>query len=101
MLVKRAPVAFVAALLLLTTAAADAGWQQARASGATSRAYAIRVAVPNQPGAETPTASAPDDSVVFTGSFDYNKLVTAGSANASASAVGGPSATATGSHAEP
>jgi len=95
--VKRAPVAFVAALLLLTAAAADAGWQQARASGATARAYAIRVAVPNQPGAETPTASAPDDSVVFTGSFDYNKLVTAGSANASASAIGGPSATATAS----
>ena len=42
----RAAVAFVAALLLLTAAAADAGWQQARASGATARAYAIRVVVP-------------------------------------------------------
>ena len=93
----RASVAFVAALLLLTAAAADAGWQQARASGATARAYAIRVAVPNQQGAETPTVSAPEDSVVFSGSFDYNKLVTTGTANASASAHGGPSANATAS----
>jgi len=93
----RASVAFVAALLLLTAAAADAGWQQARASGATARAYAIRVAVPNQQGAETPTVSAPEDAVVFSGSFDYNKLVTTGTANASASAHGGQSANATAS----
>ena len=72
MLVKRASVAFVAALLLLTAAAADAGWQQTPASGATARAYAIRVVVPDLPGAETPTVSAPEDSVVFSGSFDYN-----------------------------
>jgi hypothetical protein len=97
MFVKRESVAFVAALLLLTAAAADAGWQQTRASGATARAYAIRVVVPDQPGAETPTVSAPDDSVVFSGSFDYNKLVTTGSANASASAVAGSSANATAS----
>jgi murein DD-endopeptidase MepM/ murein hydrolase activator NlpD len=95
--VKRASVAFVAALLLLTAAAADAGWQQARASGATARAYAIRVAVPDQPGAETPTVTAPEDSVVFSGSFDYNHVVTTDSANASASAVAGSSANATAS----
>jgi murein DD-endopeptidase MepM/ murein hydrolase activator NlpD len=97
MFVKRASVGLLAALLLLTAAAADAGWQQARASGATARAYAIRVVVPDQPGAETPTVTAPEDSVVFSGSFDYNKLVTTGSANASASAVAGPSASATAS----
>ena len=97
MFVKRASVGLLAALLLLTAAAADAGWQQARASGATARAYAIRVVVPGQPGAETPTVTAPEDSVVFSGSFDYNKLVTSGSANASASAVAGPSANATAS----
>jgi murein DD-endopeptidase MepM/ murein hydrolase activator NlpD len=96
-LVKRASVAFVAALLLLTAAAADAGWQRTRASGATARAYAIRVVVPDQPGAETPTVSAPEDSVVFSGSFDYNHAVTTGSANASASAIAGPSANATAS----
>ena len=98
MLVKRAPVAFVAALLVLTAAAADAGWQQAQASGATARAYAIRVAVPDQTGAETPTVSAPEDQVVFSGGFDYgNHAVMSGSANASASADAGPSATATAS----
>ncbi len=97
MLVKRASVGLLAALLLLTAAAADAGWQQSRASGATARAYAIRVVVPDQPGAETPTVSAPEDSVVFSGGFDYNKLVTTGSANASASAVAGSSANATAS----
>jgi len=95
--VKRASVAFVAALLLLTAAAADAGWQQTQASGATARAYAIRVVVPDQPGAETPTVTAPEDSVVFSGSFDYNQEVSADSANASASALAGSSATATAS----
>ena len=97
MFVKRASVAFVAALLLLTAAAADAGWQQTQASGATARAYAIRVVVPDQPGAETPTVTAPEDSVVFSGSFDYNHEVSADSANASASALAGSSATATAS----
>ncbi|HEY8792762.1 MAG TPA: M23 family metallopeptidase [Gaiellaceae bacterium] len=95
---KRASVALVAALLLLTAAAADAGWQQSRASGATARAYAIHVEIPNQPGAETPTVTAPEDSVVFSGSFDYdNGVVTSSSANASASALAGPSASATAS----
>ena len=69
MFVKRASVALVAALLLLTAAVADAGWQQAPAPGATARAYAIRVVVPDQPGAETPTVTAPEDSVVFSGGF--------------------------------
>jgi murein DD-endopeptidase MepM/ murein hydrolase activator NlpD len=95
--VKRAPVAFVAALLLLTAAAADAGSQQTGASGATARAYAVRVVVPDQPGAETPTVTAPEDAVVFSGSFNYNNLVTTGSANASASALPGPAATASAS----
>ncbi|HEU5277434.1 MAG TPA: M23 family metallopeptidase [Gaiellaceae bacterium] len=94
---KRASVAFLVALLLLTAAAADAGWQHVEASGATARAYAIRVVVPNQPGAATPTVSAPEDSVAFSGSFDYNHVVTTGSANASASALAGPAATATAS----
>src|SRR2546430_1955955 len=93
----RAAVAFVAAVLPLTAAAADAGWQQARASGATARAYAIRVVVPNQQGAETPTVTAPEDSVGLGGSFGYSKLVASGTVNASASAAGGPSATATAS----
>jgi murein DD-endopeptidase MepM/ murein hydrolase activator NlpD len=94
---NRAPVAVLAAVLLLTTTGADAGWQRKQVSGATARAYAVRVVVPNDPGSGTPTVSAPPDSVVFTGSFDYNHVVTTGSANASASAVSGLTATATGS----
>jgi murein DD-endopeptidase MepM/ murein hydrolase activator NlpD len=95
--VKRASVGFLVALLLLTAAAADAGWQSSQASGATARAYAIRVVVPDGSGAETPTVSAPEDSVAFSGGFDYKELVTTGSANASASALSGPSANATAS----
>jgi len=94
---KRAPVALLIALFLLATAAADAEWQDAQASGSTARAYAIRVVVPGQPGAATPTVAAPDDAVSFTGAFDYNGAVTTGSANASASAVSGSSASASAS----
>jgi murein DD-endopeptidase MepM/ murein hydrolase activator NlpD len=94
---KRVSVALTAALLLLVTASADAGWQQPQASGATARAYAIRVVVPDQPGASTPTVSAPDDKVAFNGSFDYNHVVVTGSANASVSAVTDTTATASAS----
>ena len=89
--VKRASVGFLIALLLLTAAAADAGWQHTQAAGATARAYAIRVVVPGQTGAETPTVSAPNDQVQFSGSFPYgtgpdgNPIVSTGSAIASAS----------------
>jgi murein DD-endopeptidase MepM/ murein hydrolase activator NlpD len=96
-LVKRASVAFLVALLLLTAAAAAAGRQRAQASGATASAYAIRVVVPNANGAQTPTVSAPDDAVAFSGAFDYNHVVTSSSANASASAQPGPSASSTAS----
>ena len=95
-MLKRASVALLASLLLLATASADAGRQRRGASGATARAYAIQVSVPGQTGGATPIASSPPkDSVVFTGVFDYNHLVTTGSANASASAVSGTSANAT------
>jgi hypothetical protein len=93
----RVPVALLSALFLLATAVADAGWQRVEASGATARANAIRVVVPNQPGAGTPTVSAPDDQVAFSGSFDFNHLVTTGSANASASTVSGVTANASAS----
>ncbi len=96
-MLKRASVGVLVALLLLTAAAADAGWKRVGASGATARAYAIQVVVPEQTGAATPTVSAPEDSVVFSGSFDYNHLVTTGSANASASATSGVSANASAS----
>jgi murein DD-endopeptidase MepM/ murein hydrolase activator NlpD len=97
LVLKRAVVALLAAMSLLATASAGAEWQSAQASGATARAYAIRVVVPDRPGAATPTVSAPDDAVVFSGSFNYENIVTTGSANASASAVAGTAANATAS----
>jgi murein DD-endopeptidase MepM/ murein hydrolase activator NlpD len=90
---KRAFVAPLAALLLLTTASADAGWQRSHAAGATARAQAIRIVIPGGAGGATPTVSAPNDQVLFSGGFTYEDpathtpLVTTGSANASASAA--------------
>jgi murein DD-endopeptidase MepM/ murein hydrolase activator NlpD len=97
---KRVSVGTLAALLLLAAASADAGWRQpeaSQASGATARAYGIRVVVPGQDGAATPTVSAPPDSVQFSGGFDYDGVVTTGSANASVSAAADASAAATAS----
>jgi murein DD-endopeptidase MepM/ murein hydrolase activator NlpD len=100
---KRATVVALAALTLLAAASADAGWQGARASGSTARAQAIRVVVPNGPGGATPSVSAPDDHVAFSGGFTYEDpashttLVTTGSANASASASTDVEASATAS----
>jgi murein DD-endopeptidase MepM/ murein hydrolase activator NlpD len=90
---KRASVAPLAALLLLATASADAGWQSGQAAGATARAQAIRVVVPGESGGATATVSAPNDQVLFSGGFTFGEdpathvpLVSTGSANASASA---------------
>jgi murein DD-endopeptidase MepM/ murein hydrolase activator NlpD len=101
---KRAFVAPLSALLLLTTAAADAGWQRGQAAGATARAQAIRVVVPGQAGGATPTVSAPNDQVLFSGGFAYGEdpathapIITTGSANASASAATDVEASATAS----
>src|SRR5687767_4037288 len=93
----RAAFALLVTLSLLAAASAGAEWEATNAAGATARAYAIRVVVPDQPGAATPTVTAPDDSVVFSGGFDYNNIVTSGSANASASAVSGATASASAS----
>jgi murein DD-endopeptidase MepM/ murein hydrolase activator NlpD len=97
LVLKRVSVGFFASLVLLATNSAGAGWQHAQASGASARAFAIRVVVPGQTGASTPTVAAPEDAVVFSGGFDYNGIVTSGSANASASAVSEPSASASAS----
>ena len=97
LVLKRGSVGILVALSLLLSASAGAGWRQTQAAGAAARAYAIQVVVPGQGGAGTPVATAPDDQVVFTGGFDYNHLVTTGSANASASADSGTSASASAS----
>ena len=101
-MLKRALVAPLVALLLLAAAAADAGWKGTQASGSTARAQAIRIVVPGATGAATPTVSAPNDQVLFSGGFSYGEdptthtpLVTSGSANASASASTDVEASAT------
>jgi murein DD-endopeptidase MepM/ murein hydrolase activator NlpD len=94
---KRTPLAFVIGLILLTSASAGAANERAQASGATARAYGVRIVVPDQPQGGTPTLAAPPDAVLFTGGFDYNGLVTTGSANASVSALSGTDASATAS----
>jgi murein DD-endopeptidase MepM/ murein hydrolase activator NlpD len=94
---KRTPLGLLVVLALLTSASAGATGSDAQASGATARAYGVEVIVPGQPQAGTPTVTAPPDAVLFTGSFDYNGLVTTGSANASVSAVPGTQASATAS----
>jgi murein DD-endopeptidase MepM/ murein hydrolase activator NlpD len=101
---KRALVAPAVALLLLTTASADAGWQHGQAAGATARAQAIRIVIPGRDAAATPTVSAPNDQVLFSGGFAYGEdpatgapIVSTGSANASASAATDVEASATAS----
>jgi hypothetical protein len=95
---KRTPFAILLALTLLSTASAGAsGWSGSAAGGATAQAYGIRVVVPGQTGASTPTVSAPPDAVQFSGGFSYNGIVTAASANASVSAASGTNASATAS----
>jgi murein DD-endopeptidase MepM/ murein hydrolase activator NlpD len=94
---KRTPLGLLVALALLTSASAGAAGERPQAPGATARAYGIRVLVPGEAEAGTPTLSAPHDAVLFTGSFSYNGLVTTGSANASVSAVSGAEANASAS----
>jgi peptidase M23-like protein len=93
----RTPLAILIALILLTSVSAGAANARVQASGATARAYGVRVLVPGQPEGGTPTVAAPPDAVLFTGGFDYNGFVTTGSANASVSALAGSDANATAS----
>ncbi len=95
-MLKRAPLAILVALTLLTSASAGATGDSAQAAGATARAYGIRVVAPGG-GAETPTVSAPPDQVTFSGGFAYNGAVTTSSANASVSTVSGSDASASAS----
>ena len=87
---------WAAVTTLLAAGAAGASSSQ-RPSGASARAYGIRVVVPGQPGAATATVSAPQDMVEFAGSFSCcSGLVTTGSITASATAYSGSTAAATG-----
>ena len=86
-------------LLLAASAGADRG-KQSPSAGATARAYAIRVVVPGQAGAQTQSVSAPPYHVAFGESFAYpsdGSIATTGQLTASAQSDVGSAATASAS----
>jgi murein DD-endopeptidase MepM/ murein hydrolase activator NlpD len=85
-----------ALLLLAGSADADRGKQSASA-GATAQAYAIRVVVPGQAGAQSGTVSAPPYHVAFGQGFTYpsdGSIATSGQLTASAQSDVGSKAAA-------
>jgi murein DD-endopeptidase MepM/ murein hydrolase activator NlpD len=85
--------AAVAAVLALGAAQSSAEGS----SGATARAWAIKVIVPGQAGASTRVASAPPDAVAFDDAFAYptdGSIVSAASVTTSVSATTGSQARA-------
>jgi murein DD-endopeptidase MepM/ murein hydrolase activator NlpD len=73
-------------LLLAASAGADRG-KQSPSAGATAHAYAIRVVVPGQSGAQLGVVSAPPDHAAFGEAFSYpadGSVATTGSLTASA-----------------
>lgn len=104
LVLTRAQLALLVALALLATGPAGAELRSPQPTGAAAHAFAIRVVVPGQPGGATPTVNAPGESVQFSGTFTYgtdpatgNPIVNTGSANASVSALSGPTARASAS----
>jgi murein DD-endopeptidase MepM/ murein hydrolase activator NlpD len=88
--------AALAGLVVLVTGTGGAGGAPSTA-GASARAFAIRVFVPGQAGAQAGTISAPPDHAAFGSSFAYpadGSVVTSGSITASASSDLGRSAIA-------
>jgi murein DD-endopeptidase MepM/ murein hydrolase activator NlpD len=88
--------AVLASLVVLLAGTGGAGGARS-SSGASARAFAIRVFVPGQAGAQAATISAPPDHAAFGSSFAYpadGSVVTTDSITASASSDSGGSATA-------
>ncbi len=88
-----------AGLLLLAAGSSGAGGARSTA-GASARAFAIRVIVPGQAGAEAGAISSPPYHVAFGSSFAYpadGSIVTTGSLTASASSDSGSTADASAS----
>ncbi len=86
-------------LLLLAAGSSGAGGARSTA-GASARAFAIRVIVPGQAGAEAGAISSPPYHVAFGSSFAYpadGSIVTTGSLTASASSDSGSTADASAS----
>jgi murein DD-endopeptidase MepM/ murein hydrolase activator NlpD len=79
-----------ACLLVLVVAASEGSAEQS--SGATARAWAVKVIVPGQPETGTRVLGAPDDSVAFDGAFAFpadGSIVAATSVTTSVSAASG------------
>jgi murein DD-endopeptidase MepM/ murein hydrolase activator NlpD len=92
------PVALGIAFLLVSSGADGAGSVQSSAT--TSRASAVRVAVPGQGGGSAAEVSAPPDAVGVGGSYAYpgdGSIVRAASVTSGAFATPGPSATSSAS----
>ena len=86
----------LAGLLVLVAGSSGAGGARSTA-GASARAFAIRVIVPGQAGAEAGSISAPPDHAAFGSSFTYpadGSVVTTGSLTASATSDSGSTAVA-------
>ena len=95
-LLRRLSPAFGALLVLLVAGSAGA----APGSGASARAFAIKVIAPGQSEVATASVIAPPDAVAFGGSFAFpadGSIVASGPVTASSSASSGATATATAS----
>jgi hypothetical protein len=97
---RRSPllVAVVLGATLLLTLGPAAGSSAPERNVATSEAFAVKVIVPNQPGAIAGSVAAPNDAVGFGAGFSYpddGSVLTSGSVTSSAAAD--PSQTATAS----
>jgi murein DD-endopeptidase MepM/ murein hydrolase activator NlpD len=94
--VRRAALITASAAACILAVGASGGSAD-RSAGATARAWAVKVIVPGQPGAETRELTAPDDAVAFDGAFAYpadGSVVTVSSVTTSVSATSGTQATA-------
>jgi murein DD-endopeptidase MepM/ murein hydrolase activator NlpD len=86
----------IAVVLTVLTVGASQGVAD-RSAGATARAWAINVIVPNQGGASTRVATAPPTAVSFDGAFSYpadGSVVTSSSVTTSVDATSGSQARA-------
>jgi len=86
----------IAVVLTVLTVGASQGVAD-RSAGATARAWAIKVIVPNQDGASTRIATAPPTAVSFDGAFSYpadGSVVTSSSVTTSVDATSGSQARA-------
>jgi murein DD-endopeptidase MepM/ murein hydrolase activator NlpD len=91
--VKRLPVAFALAAILLLATPAGAS-RHASSAGASARAFGIKVLVPGAAGGERVSVTAPPDTVGYAAGFSYGSDVSTGAISASVSAKSSANAAA-------